>query len=77
VRQTQGKRPTSLSKTFEEALKANPPTSWAVVISESGRTTAVIGPFAEERLANDYRLDLLSLDLVGQGYTVIPLHNPD
>jgi hypothetical protein len=77
VRKTQKGRPTIFDRTLEAVRKENPPTSWVVQISENGKATAVIGPFNEERLANDYRLDLISLDLVGLEYTLTALHNPD
>ena len=77
VRKTQKGRPTILDRTLEAVSKETPPTSWVVQISENGKATAVIGPFNEERLANDYRLDLISIDLVGLEYTVTALHNPD
>ena len=77
VGKTQKGRPTILDRTLEAACKENPPTSWVVQISENGKTTAVIGPFDEERLANDYRLDLISIDLIGLEYTVTALYNPD
>jgi hypothetical protein len=77
VRKTQKGHPTILDRTLEAVCKENPPTSWVVQISENGKATAVIGPFNEERLANDYRLDLISLDLVGLEYTLTAPHNPD